>query len=51
MNKENRPDYKKGFPEGSSIEVFLSLYNPKIKKSSGRHYFPPRISMNLKKLN
>ena len=32
MDKKNRPDYKKGFPEGSPIEVFLSLYNPKIKK-------------------
>ena len=32
MDKKNRPDYKKGFPEGSSIEVFLSLYNPKLKK-------------------
>tara|TARA_Y100000592_G_scaffold36905_2_gene58491 strand:- start:1621 stop:3255 length:1635 start_codon:yes stop_codon:yes gene_type:complete len=32
MDKKNQPDFKKGFPEGSSIEVFLSLYNPKIKK-------------------
>jgi len=31
MDKKNQPDFKKGFPEGSSIEVFLSLYNPKIK--------------------
>mgnify|MGYP001174999545 FL=1 len=33
-----------------SVYKFAKKYNPKIKKSSGRHYFPPRISMNLKKL-
>ena len=32
MDKENRPDFKKGFPKGSSLEVFLDLYNPKIKE-------------------
>lgn len=31
MSKENRPDYKEGFPEGSDIETFLSVYNPKLK--------------------
>jgi hypothetical protein len=31
MDEKNKPDFKKGFPEGSSVEVFLSLYNPKIK--------------------
>ena len=31
MSKENRPDYKKGFPVGGDIETFISLYNPKLK--------------------
>ena len=33
-----------------TIYNFAKKYNPNIKKASGRHYFPPNISMNIKKL-
>ena len=34
-----------------TIYNFAKKHNPKILKASGRHYFPPNISMNIKKLN
>ena len=33
-----------------SIYNFAKKFNPKIKKSSGKHYYPPNISMNISKL-
>ena len=33
-----------------TIYNFAKKYNPNIKKASGRHYFPPNISMDIKKL-
>ena len=33
-----------------SIYNFAKKFNPKIKKTSGKHYFPKNISMNIKKL-
>ena len=36
--------------EIQSIYNFAKKFNPKIKKASGKHYFPPNISMNINKL-
>jgi len=33
-----------------TIYNFAKKYNPRIKKSSGKHYFPQNISMNINKL-
>ena len=34
-----------------TIYSFAKKYNPNIKKTSGKHYFPKNISMNIGKLN
>jgi hypothetical protein len=49
MDKKNRPDYKKGFPEGSSVEVFLSLYNPKIKKKLENKIYAMWLNLGQRK--
>ena len=49
MDKKNRPDYKKGFPEGSPIEVFLSLYNPKIKKKLENKIYAMWLNLGQRK--
>ena len=36
--------------EIQTIYKFAKKYNPKIRKASGRKYFPPKISMNISKL-